>query len=73
MSTFLATKMWEGNSDSSMYVREECVPYKKQAGCQSKFVKIKTVILNNFSAILVVKILYWAALFSEERRTATSL
>lgn len=55
MSTSPAPEIFEGNSDGSIYVREEGVPRKKQAECQSKFINIKTVLFNHFSAILVVK------------------
>lgn len=55
VSASLATEISEGNNNSSVYVREEGALRKKQAGCQSKIIKIKTAIFHQFSAILVVK------------------
>lgn len=55
MSISPAPEIFEGNNDGSIYVREEGVPRKKQAECQSKFINIKTVFFDHFSAILVVK------------------
>lgn len=55
VSASQATEIFEGNNNSSIYVREEGVPRRKQAGCQSKFIKIKMVIFHQFSALLVVK------------------
>lgn len=74
MSLSLATEIFKGDSHSSIYVREEGILRKKQAGCQSKYIKTKAAIFNQFSAILIVKQdTMLGSICAEDGRNMTSL